>query len=312
LSQKICVIGSMNVDINLSIPRFHAPGETIMSTDYSECLGGKGGNQAVAASRLGCEVAMMGVVGNDANGNMYRLQLEKEGIDTSMISICNAATGLAVIERDTETGNNRIIVHSGANGQLCNADVDSRWETLKTYDCFLLQLETPLNTMMHIAQRLRQAGKTVILDPAPAQPLTPGFFASIDYITPNETELAVLTQQRCDRFEDILEAGKMLLRMGTKVIVKMGANGALLLTENGGIRVKGLQVTAVDTTAAGDSFNAGFAYGLANGMPEEKALLLANAVGALSTMGLGAQSAMPSLDRALQMMNHCLIERFVF
>ena len=222
MSQKLCVIGSMNVDINLSIPRFHAPGETIMSTDYAECLGGKGGNQAVAASRLGSDVAIMGVVGGDANGNAYRTQLEQEGIDTSMISVCGTATGIAIIERDTETGNNRIIVHSGANGQLCNAEIDRHWETLQTYDVFLLQLETPLDTMMYIADKLRQAGKTVILDPAPAQPLTPGFVASLDYITPNETELAELTQQPCESFEEILEAGKTLLRMGAKVIVKMG------------------------------------------------------------------------------------------
>lgn len=296
--KKLCVIGSLNVDLTITIPRFHAPGETITGSGFATYTGGKGGNQAVALGRLGADVAMCGMVGDDANGRMYLNTLARERVDTSLIGQSeNQPTGVALIEVESASGNNRIALNPGANHELDVAFAQRYLDRLLKYDIFLMQLEIPLETVTYLAARLHAAGKTVVLDPAPAVPLSDGLIAAADYITPNETELSILTGMPTGSREQIERAAaQLILRGSRRVVAKMGAAGALLFGEDKPLFVPGFQVNAVDTTAAGDSFNAGFAMALALGLDPLECMQTANATGALSTTRMGAQAAMPSYD----------------
>lgn len=296
----ICVLGSLNVDMTVRLPRFHAPGETITGTDFSVFTGGKGGNQAVACAKLGQNVAMVACVGDDANGALYLDTLTKLGIDTQYVYRCkDTPTGVALIEVSDE-GENRIVVVPGANA-LCAAD-----KALEAHLAFmhckvlLLQMETPTESAICAAELAKLGGATVILDPAPAQPIPERLLKSVDYVTPNETELQILTGMPTVLAEDSLHACRKLIEMGAKkVLHKRGAEGCLLVTPQGQNLFFARRVPVADTTAAGDTFNAAFAAGLAMDMGEHDAICLANAAAALSVMGVGAQTAMPSLAEAI-------------
>lgn len=299
--KKLCVIGSLNVDLTITIPRFHAPGESIIGSDFHTFTGGKGGNQAVALGRLGAEVSMVGMLGDDENGRLYLRKLAAERVDASLVGVSSVPTGVALIEVDASSGDNRIAVAAGANNEISRAHIDRVWSQMLACDVFLLQLEMPMDTVCYVTERLHAAGKTVVLDPAPAQPLPETLLRCADYITPNETELSLITQQPTGTLEEIRAAAAALRARGAKAVVaKMGARGSMLFREDE-LYDPGFRVQAVDTTAAGDSFNAGFAYALAQGLSEARALELGNAVGALATTSMGAQAAMPGMDRARQL-----------
>lgn len=302
--KRLCVIGSLNVDLTITIPRFHAPGETISGTGFATYTGGKGGNQAVALGRLGADVAMAGLLGRDAHGDLYAERLKQEGVDATLIERCEQPTGVALIEVESASGNNRIALNAGANQMLNEAYIDRVLPRLLACEVFLFQLETPLEAVGYAARRLHEAGKTILLDPAPARPLSDELLRCVDYITPNETELALLTGMPTDTPERVQAAAERLLDAGARAVVaKLGARGAMLFSREEILRDDGFRVQAVDTTAAGDSFNAGFACALARGMNRREALRLANAVGALSTTAMGAQAAMPSLEGALALIH---------
>jgi ribokinase len=183
------------------------------------------------------------------------------------------------------------------------AYVDGLWDQLAVYDIFLMQLEIPMPTVLRVAERVFALGKTLVLDPAPAQPLSPQLCRWATYITPNETELALLTGMPTETRDQVLAAAQALLARGAEnVVAKIGAEGALLVSAQGARHVPGFRVRAVDTTAAGDSFNAAFAFALAQGQSPVDALTLANAVAALSTTAMGAQVAMPTLAAAQALM----------
>jgi len=298
-NKKICVLGSLNIDLTVSMDRFHQPGETVTGLDFNTFTGGKGGNQAVAAARLGGEVYMVGCVGEDAHGQLYLNTLEKEGVNTKFVEKTDeVSTGVALIEVD-KSGENRIVVVPGANHAVTTDLVSRSLEAIETSGVMLLQLETPIESVTHAAAIGKRNGLKVILDPAPARPLSDALLILCDYITPNETELATLTGLPTDTEEDAIFACSKLIKRGVKAVLhKRGAKGAMLVTKDGARMFPGFRVDAVDTTAAGDTFNAGFAVGLAMGMPVDDAVRLANAAGALSTTGLGAQAAMPDLYSA--------------
>lgn len=302
--KKICVIGSLNVDLTVRLPRFHAPGETITGLSFDTYAGGKGGNQAVAASTLGHAVSMVGRLGADGNGDFYRRVLKEKGIDDSLTHVApDVPTGIALIEVDAQ-GENRIAIVPGANAALTPIHIDEILPTLLQCDFFLLQLEIPLPVVCHAAALLHAHEKCVILDPAPACELPPSLISSIDYITPNATELSLLTGLPVSTQAEAELAAKALLEKGAKAVVaKLGSRGCLYVDAHRSVMAPGFSVEAVDTTAAGDSFNAGLAVALAQGMPIEKALQFANAVGALSTTGAGAQQAMPTLSRVQKLIN---------
>ena len=301
----VCVFGSLNIDLTVRLERFHVPGETVTGRSFHTFTGGKGGNQAVAAARLGARTAMIACLGQDANGDMYRRVLENEGVDTALVrAVPGETSGVALIEVD-DAGENRIAIVPGANACLSVFHAREAREVIARCRCLLLQLETPLEGVMEAARMAREAGSVVILDPAPARPLPDELLALCDYLTPNETELNTLTGMSADSEEDAVAACRSLLARGAGAVInKRGAKGALLVTREGALNAPGFRVNAVDTTAAGDTFNAGFAVGLDRGWSVEESLRLANAAAAISTTALGAQPAMPEGSKALALLNN--------
>ena len=300
--KKICVVGSLNIDLTVCVPRFHAPGETIEGTSFATFTGGKGGNQAIAAARLGADVTMIGALGDDDYGRRYLAVLEKEGVRSAVSLLPGATTGVALIEVAAD-GDNRIACVPGANRMLDTALIDARRAAIESAGILMLQMETDLAGAFHAAEIAHGAGATVLLDPAPARPIRPEWLAFCDYVTPNETELSLLTGMPVRGIDEAAAAARKLLDLGAKAVLnKRGAQGVLLVTREGAQLHPGFKVNAVDTTAAGDSFNGGFAVGLARGDSLESAIRLANAVGALSTTAAGAQAAMPTLAAAEKLM----------
>ncbi|HIS84805.1 MAG TPA: ribokinase [Candidatus Faecivicinus avistercoris] len=300
--KKCAVIGSINMDMVLSVPRFPAAGETLTGGNFQTVPGGKGANQAVALGRLGAPVRMAGRVGDDAFGRRYLDHFRKNGVDVRAVdAVAGTATGVADILVNA-AGENCIVIAPGANG-LCDLEwLDRALEATADCEIFLLQLEIPLDTVAEAVRRLRKMGKTILLDPAPAVPLPEDVLSAVDFLTPNETELKAVTSGLPED-AGIEERVRHLVGGSGRVVVhKRGADGAYIGTRDGIEHVPGFSVRAVDTTAAGDTFNAGLAAGLAMGWPLRDAVRLANAAGALAVTAYGAQEGMPSLEQAQALM----------
>ena len=294
--KKCAVIGSINTDMVARTPRFPAPGESIIGSVFRTEFGGKGANQAIALARLGAEVCMAGKVGDDLFGKKYLEHLIEEKVNVDCVAVeTGETTGVADIWV-ADSGENSIISIPGANAK-CDLDwLNAALERLSDCDIFLLQLEIPHETVGAALKKLREMGKTVILDPAPAVPLPTEWLACADYITPNETELEILTGDLPKNATIEARIRRLVGESNRMVIHKRGAEGAFIGTKDGVLPVSGFKVKAVDTTAAGDTFNAGLAAGLAMGKPIEECVRLANAAGALAVTALGAQGCMPTLE----------------
>lgn len=294
--QKICVIGSLNMDLVVSVDRFPQPGETLLGKEFETFPGGKGANQGVAAGRLQSGVRMIGKVGDDIFGERIIKNMRDNGVVTAGLAIeSGTPSGIAVIEVDG-SGENHIVIIPGANEKVNKDFLESSIDLLLENDIFLLQLEIPLLSVIFLAQKLWQFGKTVILDPAPAKRLPEEVFASVDYLTPNEKEISLLAERSVEDENDMENAARDLLDKGVGcVIIKAGKKGAYVIQKSKAmIHVPGFPVHAVDTTGAGDSFNAGLAVSLSRGRGLIESVKYANAVGALSTTAKGAQNAMPT------------------
>jgi len=293
--KKYCVLGSVNMDIVTKARAFPKPGETIEGRSFAFFPGGKGANQAVALGRLGADVEMAGRVGDDMFGARYLKVFEEEGVGPSGVeTVAGASTGTASIEVN-DAGENHIIIVAGANGLVDEAFVERRRKLIEASDFLLLQLEVPLASVILAARIARAAGRAVILDPAPARRLPEELLSLASVVTPNETEAAVLTGEDSSTEAGVRRAAESLRASGVDLaIVKAGGRGAYYMDRGGFARVPGFAVKPVDTTAAGDSFNAGLALALGEGKPAAAAIRFANAVGAISTTRDGAQPAMPS------------------
>ena len=294
---SIVVIGSSNTDLIVRAPRLPAAGETVLGGDLATAAGGKGANQAVAAVRLGAPVSFVACLGPDMFGQQAAAALAAEGLDlTYLVHPTNARagdpaapSGVALIVVD-DAGQNLIAVAPGANSRLTPAAVQAAQPALAAARVLLLQLELPLDTVLAAARAGRAAGLTVILNPAPAQPLPAELYPLLDFITPNEHEAHTLTG-----LADPTAAADALLARGVRnVIVTLGAEGALVAAPGQSKRVSGFRVQAVDTTAAGDAFNGGLAVALARGDGLAAAVRYAHAVGALSVTRAGAQPSLPT------------------
>jgi len=298
MSALIAVVGSLNADFVFTTQRFPAPGETVTGKDFAVFGGGKGANQAFAAARLGGRVGMLGQVGNDAHATWLKENLAAAGVDVSGVLTDPAvSSGVAVIGIDG-SGQNQIVVVPGANGTFSVERLKASAAALAGAALVLLQLEIPLETVAAAARQARQAGATVILDPAPARPLSAELLRCVDYLTPNETELATLTGTAVGgsmNRAEVTERSHQLRQLGAdKVIVKMGAAGALLVTGSGEHFWPALAVEMVDSTAAGDAFNGAFAVALAEGKTDIEAGRFAAAAAACSVTRRGAQPSMPA------------------
>jgi ribokinase len=289
---KIAVVGSANVDLVARVPRLPLPGETIIGSDFIQAMGGKGANQAVAAARLGAEVAFIARVGDDAYGDACLQSYREAGVNIEAVGRTpHTSTGIALIPVDDQ-GENQIIVISGANAKLSAADVESSASLIRSADVLLLQMEVPDETnraAIHIAYEM---GKTIILNPAPYRPIERSLLNKISVLTPNLTEAEHLIG---DVLADDEVLAKSLLGMGVQsAVITLGTKGALVAGSWGWLRIPVYEVTAVDTTGAGDAFNAGLAVGLAEGKSLEQAARFASAVAALAVTQMGAQPGMPT------------------
>ena len=297
----ILVFGSINMDLVARTPRLPAPGETLIGHTFFTAPGGKGANQAVACARLGAATKMIGRVGEDVFGGTLREGLRDYSVDVSGVLATPGPSGVAVIAVDDRAENN-IIVIPGANGAIDSSDVARLESALDGAKILMLQLEAPLDRVVAAARAAHERGLTVILDPAPARPLPPELYALTDYLTPNESEAALLVGFPVND-DSIHHAAKVLLGWGAKhAIIKLGSRGGYVANAGGGQMYSAFKVEAVDTVAAGDAFNGGLAAALDQGLPLETAIRWALATGALSVTKPGAQSSMPSRDEVLAMM----------
>ncbi len=301
----LIVFGSINMDLVARTPRLPAPAETITGHEFFTAAGGKGANQAVAAAKLGVATKMVGRVGGDGFGAELLRNLQTAGVETAAVLVDPAvSSGVAIIAVDDAAQNNIIIV-PGANGRMSAADVDRLAGQLPGSAALLLQLEVPLDATTGAAKLARQHGITVVLDPAPAQNLPAELYTQIDIITPNEVEAAQLVGFPVKTPDHAFSAAAALLARGVSTaIIKMGALGVAYATRTGeqGF-VPAFSVQAVDTVAAGDAFNGGFAAALLEGLPLAQAVRWGAAAGALSATKTGAQPSMPTRAEFDQFLN---------
>lgn len=293
---KITVVGSSNTDLICRVPRIPRSGETILGKYFFTVQGGKGANQAVAAARAGGQVTFIACVGNDNYGRNAIEAYRKEGIDTDCIQIIDGvATGVALINV-TESGENSISVAPGANSRLTPNIVENCRRVILQSDVILVQLEIPIETVYYVVELGYKANIPVVVNPAPAQKIETRILKQITLITPNENESYLLTGLD-ENFDGIGQCAMELQRQGTQtVIITLGSKGAYYLdNEQSGI-VEGIAVKAVDTTAAGDTFNGYLAVALAQGKPIHEAITIANRAAALSVTRLGAQSSIPFMN----------------
>ncbi len=303
---SIWMIGSLNVDLVVQVERFPQPGETLRGLSFSTYLGGKGGNQAMAVARLGGAPRVVGRVGNDDFGSRYRTAfLEAGATITEVRDAPEYPTGTALIEVDA-TGQNHIVVVAGANGTLDGESVIQDVAAIAANDIVLLQLEIPFEAVWAVAERAHAVGAVAILDPAPAAEIPTDVFPHLSWITPNEHEASIITGIDTSSADGLARACAALLEAGVQnAVVKAGARGAVYASRQSPRpqMIEGFPVQAVDTTAAGDSFNGGLAWALSIPHDPETAIRHANAVAALSVTGMGAQSAMPTADEVARFMS---------
>ncbi|MBK5400427.1 ribokinase [Pseudomonas sp. TH39(2020)] len=294
---KVVVIGSLNMDLVTRAPRLPRGGETLIGESFATVSGGKGANQAVAAARLGAQVSMVGCVGSDAYGEELRGALLAEQIDCQAVSTVDDSSGVALIVVD-DNSQNAIVIVAGANGALTPEVIDRFDAVLRAADVIICQLEIPDATVGHALKRGRELGKTVILNPAPAsRPLPADWYASIDYLIPNESEASALSGLPVDSLASAETAASRLISLGaSKVIITLGAQGSLFANGKGFEHFPASKVKAVDTTAAGDTFVGGFAAALAAGKGEGDAIRFGQVAAALSVTRAGAQPSIPTLS----------------
>lgn len=291
---KLVVLGSINADHILNINHFPQPGETVIGKQYTLAFGGKGANQAVAAGRSGADISFIACVGDDDIGEHVRKQLASDHIDTQSIeAIKDSTTGVALIFVNAE-GENVIGIDAGANKAVTPEYLDRYKQQVIGASALLMQLESPLETVIAAAKIAKDNDTQVILNPAPACELPDELLARVDMITPNETEAEKLTGIKVDSNEDAARAAKALHDKGiATVIITLGSKGVWLSQNGEGKLVAGFRVKAVDTIAAGDTFNGALVTALLEGKPMDSAVRFAHAAAAIAVTRPGAQPSVP-------------------
>ena len=293
----VAVLGIFVADLAFRAPRLPLMGETILGQGFKDGPGGKGSNQAIAAARAGGDARMITRIGRDTFGDMAQKAWAADGIDISAVAIDEELpTGAAFIFVSTETGNNAIIVESGAAAKLSPADVAAAEQAIAGSKVLVTQFEQPVETAIAGLTLARKHGVITILNPAPALPVDDAIYALCDYVTPNETEAATLTGLKVETEADALLAAKEFVRRGAKnALITLGEKGALLHGEAGTHMVPAFRVEkVVETTGAGDAFNGGFAVALAEGQSPVDAIRFGCATAGLSVQKPGTAPSMPT------------------
>lgn len=295
---EIVVVGSMNVDIALRAAKIPSPGETVRADDVRIGPGGKGLNQAIAASRLGAEVLMVGRVGDDRLADIPRTALREAGVDTTYVGSCrDRATGTAVIVIEEAGGQNAITVAGGANGLLMPEQIAAAVPGFRNAKVLLVQLEAPQETVLAALDLAGKHGLVRILDPAPYRPLPDELLARVDVLTPNESEASQLAGRDVCDVDSAIAAGRELWsRVGGDIVITLAQLGCVWISASDVVHLEAPRVESIDTTGAGDAFNGALAFGLAAGEPMGLALRRAVAAGSASTLRAGAATSMPTLD----------------
>jgi ribokinase len=294
---RVAVVGSANIDLTTFAERFPKPGETIFGQSFNLGFGGKGANQAVAARLCGADVFMVARVGSDLFGPATIENFRKQGIDATYVKqVQGVSSGVAPIFVEP-SGQNRILVVKGANDAIKPVDVDAAEDMLKSVDCIVLQFEIPIETVYYTIAFARKHGIRCILNPAPAQAVEMAALNELDYFIPNEHEAETITGAAVKTVDDAMNCAAKLLASGIRrVIVTLGANGALLAGREATEHVAAFPVNCIDSTGAGDAFIGSFAVFLGEGIAEKEAVRRANLYAALSTTGVGTQKSF--YDRA--------------
>lgn len=307
MAKRIVVVGSINLDLVAGVSRMPQEGETLAGTAFETYSGGKGANQAVGAARLGADVALVGCFGNDLFAERLRRDLEQAGVDTSASYTVDRSSGSAII-MVTPHGGNSIVVIPGANAELTAEHLEEQRELFRDASIILTQLEIPLPTVEALARMASELNVPLMLDPAPACSLRREILEHVTWLTPNETETRRILEpleHRQEQGQDAVEAAAArLLETGVRnVVLKLGERGVYLAGRDvEPVYLPPFRVQAVDTTAAGDAFNAGFAFALTNGKLPKEAARFACAVAAISVTREGAQPSMPAFAEVEELM----------
>jgi len=291
---KLVVLGSINADHILNLESFPTPGETVTGNHYQVAFGGKGANQAVAAGRSGADIAFIACTGDDDTGARVRKQLASDNIDVAPVSeVAGESTGVALIFVNGE-GENVIGIHAGANAALSTERVAEQQTLIAEASALLMQLESPVESVLAAARIAQQNQTTVALNPAPARQLSDELLALVDIITPNETEAEKLTGIAVSSDEDAARATRVLHEKGIRtVIITLGSRGVWASVNGEGKRVAGFKVKAIDTIAAGDTFNGALMTALLEEKPLDEAIRFAHAAAAIAVTRKGAQPSVP-------------------
>ncbi|MDX1521195.1 MAG: ribokinase [Anaerolineae bacterium] len=293
---KICVVGAANFDLISYVPRLPTIGETLHGSRFHMGYGGKGANQAVMAAKLGAEVAMITKLGRDMFGEGTLKNFEAWGVDTRHVLVTGeAASGVAPIAVDSE-GNNAIIIVTGANDLITEAEIEAARPTIADSQLLICQLEIPLEINLKALRVAREEGVTTIMNPAPAQAELPDeLYELSDIFCPNESETQLLTGQSVETLAEAEAAARVLVKRGAGIVIlTLGERGSLLVTAEESTHVPAPKVKALDTTGAGDSFVGSLAYFLAAGQPMTEAMRRANEIAAISVQSSGTQSSFPT------------------
>ena len=291
---NLVVLGSINADHILNLESFPAPGETVTGNQYQVAFGGKGANQAVAAGRSGANIAFIACTGDDDTGERVRKQLASDNIDIAPVSVVTGeSTGVALIFVNAE-GENVIGIHAGANAALTTERVEAQRAIIGGAEALLMQLESPVESVLAAAKIAHENHTTVVLNPAPARVLSDELLALVDIITPNETEAEKLTGIRVENDDDAATAARALHDKGIgTVIITLGSRGVWASVNGEGRRVPGFKVKAIDTIAAGDTFNGALVTALLEGKKMDDAIRFAHAAAAIAVTRKGAQPSVP-------------------
>lgn len=289
----ILVIGSSNTDMTVKTAKLPVPGETVLGGEFIMGAGGKGANQAVAAKRLGGDVAFVCKVGKDVFGDNAIKDYEKEGLETSLVMRSDKPSGVALITVD-ENAENCIVVASGANNDISEADIDAIADQIRNASILLLQLEIPVPAVRRAVEIAHEAGVFTVLNPAPACELPEEIYKNISLIIPNRTEAATLTGVSVDDSASLEKAVAVLRERGVeKVVVTVGSEGSLIFDGETSTLVPAIKVNAIDTTAAGDTFCAGICVGLSEGKTLKEAVEFATKASSVTVQRMGAQASIP-------------------
>lgn len=289
MNKKILVIGSANIDLVTYTDIMPNNGETVVGTSFMTNIGGKGLNQAFASFYLGADVTFFGSLGKDSNGNIIKEFCEKEGLNC-IFKECNTSTGVASIVINNKTGENRIIVVAGSNNEIAKEDIDI--ELIKQNDIILLQNEIPIDVVEYIIKLANSFNKIIVLNPAPYKRINKDIYALIDYVIPNEHELEMICENK-----ELKKGIEELLKLGVKnVVVTLGEKGSILVNDVDEIKMEAINVNAIDTTGAGDSFVGAFVTALSFGKNKKEAMTFATLASSISVTRCGAIKSMPKID----------------